>query len=390
MYGQKNFNEIQGINGRYRINQIGCFLTAFCNLEQRLGRAVDPLSLNAIFRDRGIYVDVDDGVRDDLGWGSITAYDPHTIATQIGTGWPSSNNAIVKFHYRSVQSGQMIDHFCLVADHTQKKIIDSWDGLEKVSPYGEPVSFAVYGDNTPQPVPPPAPAPQPQDPNFLYIKALDGYGISHLAKAANYPNFGEPLVWDRIAQANGFVNASQFHVKINVVYKVPIYKAEDYAPAPTPPPIPPAAEQPKPTDGEQVPVTVIPDGFKQTFTEEESGKYRALRDAVIKDLNNEEDQRLPDAQLLEGKTYAIAGWFDKGGVHYGRTANSVSSGSWHGIHEDLLESEDDINALDLKLADETRIAIGNLTRVEKFKRLIRNVKDFLLRRIGRIEAKQNK
>jgi hypothetical protein len=417
-YGQKVYNEIQGISGRYRINQIGCFLTAFCNLEERLGRSIDPLSLNAVFRDRGIYIDVDDGVRDDLGWGSITAYDPHVIATQTGAGWPNSNNAIVKFHYRSIQTGQMIDHFCLVADHNAKTIVDSWDGQVK-SPgvYGEPVAYAVYGDNTPQAVAP-VTTVNP-DGKRLFLPSTTGtwrvynlggpwsvgHEIGKLATGANPPG----LTYDIL----GVIGTNIYKIHTQTWGDVAIYAGPDTVakfveqPAPTPapatlpiaePPLPqltnnvpppsptPAVEEPK---GEIIPVLVKPDGFKDSFSTEHAGKYRAVRDSVIKDLNNEEDQRLPDAQLTEGKVYDIAGWFDKGGIHYAVTVNSVSAKSWHGIHEDLLEPEEDKDLFDKNLADEARIALGNLTRVERFKRFFRNIKDFLLRRIGRMDAKQN-
>jgi hypothetical protein len=498
MYGQKNYLQIQGINGKYRIDQIGCFLTAFCNLEARKGRAIDPVNLNAVFRDRGIYVDVDDGIRDDLGWGSITSYDPHITVVQTGTGWPNSNDAIVKFHYRSVKNptlpnGQpnMIDHFCLVADHTQRKIIDSYDSVEKVTPYGEPVAFAVYADNTPQPVSTPAPAPQPagkklflpsstgtwrvykigglytvgneigrlatsanppgltydilgtiatniykihtetwgdvaiyagsdtvaqfvnaapaapppapapaDDPSIKLIKAEAGWGVSYLAKAAGYPagdqpgGFGSTIVWDRIAQANGKLNASLFHVVLDQTYRVPTYKAEDYAPAPVVAPPAPAPEptptpQPAPVEdkdgGETITVNVDKEGWKNSY-KEEKGVYVAQRDAVIKDL----DGKFPDAQLIHKEPYNIAGSFSKLGIKYYRTENSVIAGSWHGIHEDLLEPKDLHDLSDPNFIEETRKALGNFTRAEKVKNFFEKIKQFLLRRIAKVEAKQNK
>jgi hypothetical protein len=392
-YAQKDYNEIQGINGKYRINQIGCLLTSFCNLLGDLGKGVDPLSLNASFRDAGVYIDVDDGVRDDLAWNSITKLDAAITVGAIGKGNPPTKNVIVKQNLRpGVVHFSKVDH----VDGSGVYIIDSYDGAVKnANVYGAILEWASYNyyqvASQPQPVAPPPPPPEPaQDPNFLYIKALDGYGISHLAKAASYPNFGEPLVWDRIAQANGFVNASQFHVRLNEVYKVPRYKAEDYLPQqPAPIPTPAPQEEAKPLEGETIVVSVKPDGFKDSYSENYSGKYRAIRDGVIKDLNNEEDKRLPDAQLVGGQVYEIAGWFDKGGVHYGRTANSVSAKSWHGIHEDLLEPEEDADLLNLETANEHRIELGNLTVVERTKGLFKPLKNLILRLIGKYEAKQN-
>lgn len=153
-YGQKNFNQIQGINGRYTIAQIGCFITGFCNLLKKFGKDVDPASLNRVFVQRGMYTDIDDGVRDDVGWATITGYDGQVQVTATGgAGWPPNNNAIVKFAYKSPKTGAPMTHFCLVADAANKTIVDSWDGVIRTPGYyGEPVAWATYADITPQPV----------------------------------------------------------------------------------------------------------------------------------------------------------------------------------------------------------------------------------------------
>lgn len=165
-YGQKNYADIQGINGRHRIADIGCFLTAFCNLEQRFGKDIDPPSLNRLFIQRGVYIDVDDGVRDDLGWQSITAYDGQTVTGQInnnaGGSWPQTNNAIVKFSYKSPKTGAPSTHLVLVADWQKRLIVDSWDGVVRLPGYyGDPVAWAAYTHPEPQVVVVPTPsAPQ--------------------------------------------------------------------------------------------------------------------------------------------------------------------------------------------------------------------------------------
>lgn len=150
-YGQKNYLETQGINGRYRISQIGCFLTSFSNLLERFGRGKSPVELNAVFRDHGIYIDVDDGVKDDLYWGAITKYDGNIVVTRTGTGNPPSNNCIVKF---TNQNNPFGTHFCLVNDVGNGSIVDSWDGQVKGwDAYGGPDYWAEYADNTPAPQP---------------------------------------------------------------------------------------------------------------------------------------------------------------------------------------------------------------------------------------------
>jgi hypothetical protein len=135
MYRQTNYPEPQGIPPtKYTIAQVGCFITSFCNLEQRFGKVIDPSGMNAFLRDNSIYIDVDDGVRDDVGWDTVTKYDPNTVVAAIGGATtPPSNNSIVKFVYNNGQS----THFSLVNDVSNGTIIDSWDGVVK--------SWNVYG-----------------------------------------------------------------------------------------------------------------------------------------------------------------------------------------------------------------------------------------------------
>lgn len=155
-YAQKSYPQIQGINGKYSIADIGCFLTSFCHLEADYGRNIDPLSLNNWFRDTGNFVDIDDGIRDDLGWESITRFDSNTHVSRSvdhGTnrtaGWPNTNQAIVRFYYQSTRTGKMITHFCKVESAANHLILDSWDGTVKKSPYGEPTAWAEYRHDVP-------------------------------------------------------------------------------------------------------------------------------------------------------------------------------------------------------------------------------------------------
>jgi hypothetical protein len=174
-YAQTHYNEILGapqvVNGRtynpiYTIAEIGCFVTAFSNLLERFGEGVAPDSLNNYFRDHGDYLDIGDPGLDGVGWGTISAYDGniHSVAVvdhgkNQTAGWPSTDNAIVKFYYQSHRTGEWTTHFCLVADAAAHTIVDSWDGIVKgVGWYGEPVAYAIYQKNTPAPVAPVQPA----------------------------------------------------------------------------------------------------------------------------------------------------------------------------------------------------------------------------------------
>jgi hypothetical protein len=167
-YAQTSYQEKVG-NGPYPISAIGCFLTAFCNLLENFGVNVDPPTLNNFFESHGDYLsDPGDGpgVKDNLSWNSITAYNSGIVVNGQGTGWPNTNNAIVKFYYKSARTGVWETHFCKVADHNAHTILDSWDGKVKApGEYGTPIGWASYGNARVQPVvtasnPPVAPAPQ--------------------------------------------------------------------------------------------------------------------------------------------------------------------------------------------------------------------------------------
>lgn len=184
-YAQTKYQDKVG-NGPYTIAQVGCFLTAFCNLlTDRFNKKIDPPSLNRLFIKRGLYLRApEDGpnVYDDLGWASITAYDGtvHVILTGADS-WPTNPNSIVKFYYQSIShpwldashtKKNMVTHFCLVADPVNHLIVDSWDGLVKhPGGYGEPVAWATYADIEPLPViaPPPAEAPKNVSTENTYV-----------------------------------------------------------------------------------------------------------------------------------------------------------------------------------------------------------------------------
>lgn len=164
-YSQQAYSQKQG-NGPYTLAEIGCFVTSFCNLEERFGVNVDPPTLNEFFIAHSVYIaDPADGagVFDDLYWNSISRYDPSITVTGIhGAGWPNVDNAIVEFNYISPRTGVRTTHFCMVNSHADNSIIDSWDGQVKQSGvYGTPVAWASYEKATVQIVTPPAPEQQP-------------------------------------------------------------------------------------------------------------------------------------------------------------------------------------------------------------------------------------
>lgn len=159
IYAQTSYPQRLG-KGPFTISEAGCFLVSDTNLlSDRFGININPLQLNDYFNQHGNYCDIDgDNTMDDLAWSTISAYDGRITCQVGGPGWPDTNNAIVKFVYKSKRTGQTTTHFCLVADHTQGTIIDSWDGVTKKSPYGTPVAWAKYELHAPQVVtPPPAP-----------------------------------------------------------------------------------------------------------------------------------------------------------------------------------------------------------------------------------------
>lgn len=161
-YGQINYPQQLG-TGNQTIATAGCFLDSFVNLLNRWGEDVNPLTLNQFFIDHNTFIyDADDKGADDLSWSSISQYDPNIVVQNVGGATlPTSNDAIVEFHYNSVHSGLLINHFCLV-DHIegdQLFIVDSYDGIVKgpgayESVYHKPVAWASYVKNTPVPATP--------------------------------------------------------------------------------------------------------------------------------------------------------------------------------------------------------------------------------------------
>lgn len=419
-YGQKNYLEIQGINGKYRISQIGCFLVSFCNLMERFGSPVDPIDLNKHFRDRGVYVDVDDGIRDDLAWSSIRGYTELVEVTGTGSGRPPHSECIVKFNYRS-GNGLFNTHFCLVADASKGLIVDSWDGQVKSwDVYGGPIAWASYRFNRPAPPTPPAPAPTPpqpapqppQQPEVVNITVQPGWGITHVLKAAGYSQqqYENEKEWDRVAQLNG--SATRLRLKPSQVVKVyrnalPVETPPAPTPEPpkveTPQPVSPVVNPPKEAEVENpdgsvpVPVTVVPkdpNAWKKVTPEEKV--YIAQASSLIKD----QEGLHMDLQLVKGQKVNSAGRFTKENdknekVEYVITKKHLTDGKYYGIPVSLLDKgqdpdkyvgpltndgDDDLdNLLDDDFIMETKEALKNFTSREKLVDFLGSLYDFLIR-----------
>lgn len=161
-YGQIHYGQKIG-SCNLTIAQVGCFLTAFANLEARFGRPIDPATLNSKFNAKHIYVN---GC--DLYWNAISRYDGNTITVSTGSGKPSSNNAIVQFIYNN---GTAM-HFSLVHDYKKGLIVDSWDGVVKSwNYYGGPKAWATYSNKT---------TPKPPSTNFG--KIVGSGGVNYRSK----------------------------------------------------------------------------------------------------------------------------------------------------------------------------------------------------------------
>ncbi len=401
-HAQKIYNEIQGINGKFRIAQIGCFLTSFSNLLERFGKGVDPLTLNRAFRDGGVYIDVDDGIRDDLAWSSITKFNPNIKVVATGVGVPTNNNSIVKFTNLSNTWGT---HFCLVADASKGLIVDSWDGqIKHWSFYKGPKTWATYVDLTPPPPAPPVPPkpveqPQPVQSDIVNVTVASGWGISHVLKSVGYnrQQWENPAEWQRLGELNGSPQGLRLKPKQVVkVYRTPLAIV---APPPVPAPTPPA---PAPV---VAPVVVVPPPDPLVITVDKKA-YQATAQEIDKVFIANRSVPVLDMdglhitkQLVKGRKVDAGQIFEKDGVKYLRTKRSIDDGIWYGVPMDSVDNgqdpdtyvgplvEDDDSAFDLDVAKEIREAIGNLSGRDKLIALFAKIQGFFLRLIELIKFK---
>lgn len=121
-------------------------VTAFVGLMQRFGLESSEAELSILLQPQNGAV-----------WHLIENYDDNIHVVEVGEmgTWPRSNDAIVKFTYRSLEQPDIvtdgetrpnyIDLYCLMADWTNQEILDPTDGLVKNSGYyGQPVGWASY------------------------------------------------------------------------------------------------------------------------------------------------------------------------------------------------------------------------------------------------------
>lgn len=83
------------------------------------------------------------------------ATDGRLHVTDTGdSGWPQTNNALVKLRRIDESVGGVVDHWCLVADPVAHSVIDSTDGyIRSAAQYGEPLAWVSFEKATPAPEP---------------------------------------------------------------------------------------------------------------------------------------------------------------------------------------------------------------------------------------------
>lgn len=418
-YGQKNYNQPQG-GGKYTIRQIGCFLVAFCNLLERFGRGVDPLTLNRLFVERGIYIDVDDGVRDDLGWQSITAYDGQIVLKRIGSGLPPSTSTIVKLRDTSNQFGT---HFCLVdrVDGDEVYVVDSWDGkVKNTKAYGEIIQWAEFGDNTPQAVTPAVVSPNPPSTgSILKLPAVPSWRVYRTTEpwvpgtmkgkevATLAPGKFGGLTYDILGNPHANVVTIQtrdfglVNIYVGPETGATIIAKQAPAPTPAPQPIPqptpaPVVTEPQPpVEPEQVqpiveeppkaePVDKSDDIIIENYDPSYAGEYTANRLTLVKDL---QDKNRPLMMPLNVRVTVAARFEYEGQLYYRTKKSAVKEHDWwYAIPAESLTlikldkprpidkaDEEDDSLFDLDIAHEAKELIGNLSARERLVAFVANV-----------------
>lgn len=357
-FGQKNYTNKVG-NGSYTIAEIGCFVTAFSNLLVRFGYPNEtPELLNVYFTEHNVYMaDPADGkrVKDDLAWGSITAYNSEITVTATGSGsWPNSDNAIVEFNYE--EDGQRVTHFCLVESVANKTIIDSWDGVVKEpGQYGSPVAWASYVHKTPQSVPvanPKAKTPLSPvaPPNHTTVTTEPGWGLERIAAAAGRTDAAQIECWVAIAKANGSSDWQTFNKNLKPGQKVIVPnqggKGEgDDTDQPVPPAPVPSVNEPS------SPFTMNTYG---------AGSYIANRSFDVYDLSN---PKMPSQPLKKGDKVVVSGSFQVMGTTYARPFVAVKTNTWMGIpfgYLDKLPVQQTVPVQKISIGDKLFIAVASI------------------------------
>lgn len=413
MYAQRNYLETQGINGKYGIYEIGCLLTAHSNLLKRAGVEVNPLQLNAFYVANNKYIDIDDGIRDDLDYNTVSSYNADVVFLGRQLGVPQNNDAIVKFRYKG-RSG-FNTHFALLHDFEKGLIVDSYDGqIKHWSVYGGAVEFGIFRIVKPVPTPhvapytplPPAPitgswvhlppvvdtwavykvgsqlrkgtsdqvgnlSPRKYDLRYKIVERIGDYGVIIDTQA-----FGRVAVWTKNTSA----------VFYDEAIKAPVVVPAPPAPVVTTP-VPAPVEKPTEAVVVHTPVTPVKEdtnaqvihtpavqdlSWQDSETGRGAGSYDSEEAYEVTDLSGhfKEKIALPAGQLVR-----IFGTFHKDGKTYYRPSlKSHGIGHWYGIPakvlgaEELVEekrSSDDDKALDLDLARELKKFLRGLSSREQ-------------------------
>lgn len=377
MFGQQHYPQHLGNSTTVTIAEEGCLLTAVCNgLEKFNGSAPDPVTLNYFFSSHGVFTyDAIDRAADDLSWDSISKFDPSVTVAQIGNGsLPPSNNAMVKFHYNSVHTGNPIFHFCWV-DHVEGDrlfIIDSWDGLVKPPEgyegvYHKPIAWATYNKAAPvlPPPPPPPPVPVPEPAPYVppsaplpiptptqpytLIRSVLAYDSANDAvndrnakgsvPAGSYFVFNQRYgmlnltstlgrAGDLVNSKGGWINPKDNQLDPEPPKPVLVPWPEPVV-TPTPPPISTTPAN------ETVSVTVTPSpNWHQSYApyRDKFGNVAPILYEVLRDAMAVDSERGGTKQVQEFDEYYISGEFTgPDGVHYARPEQAAHAYRWWGI-----------------------------------------------------------
>jgi hypothetical protein len=396
-YAQKIYQDQLG-NGTFTIAEAGCLLTAISNRLLKWGITMPPPQLNQWFKDHHDYIGPDN-----LSWNSISQFDPLIHFQDSGNDpMPPSPDAIVKFHYQSIQTPyllidgkevpNMVDHFCAIdrISDGQLFIIDSWDGLIKgpaqyEGPYHKPIAWATYVKTVPAAAPAPAPAAPAYTPpaapvvappveKYKIITKIPGYMTAN--QAANHLSSNSQVPVDSYYVYNkdaGMINVSP-------VYGRPGWwiNPADNTLTPIPPPVVPAVPAPAPVapvHNEAAQATPAPAASSKTQDppnwrasyKQHQGNYYALSSMVVHDLSGGR----PDVMLHKYDIVPVAGTFiGPDGVLYARSKTSVKNYWWYGVPMNALMLEDELFSTATDTA--TRQATGTM-----------NLRDHLVVLIGK-------
>jgi hypothetical protein len=124
-------------------------------------------------------------------WWTVQTVYPDVVVREVydNDTWPNTDNAIIRFQRVDVATAGMVDHYCLVADHRVRSIVDSLDGvIKQADAYGSPQGWASYAKKiTPDNIDDETLLDHPAEasrPNQLY-KVLQGETIWDIARKLN-------------------------------------------------------------------------------------------------------------------------------------------------------------------------------------------------------------